>query len=263
MKSAFLRPIKLFILVLSIFVLNACSLVDGNSTSLSIGLPRDLLSRAGDITLEEGPDLHVLAIIRGKQTESHYETVSADSLERNDALITIYNMPVGDTVTVELNIFNSDYWINGLSNPLKIHRGLNEVEIELKGLNADAQSECHTYRCTLWYNYIGVNDQAGGGNLKLYLDGFYEMTAGGYSEEVISKGTWKGRPSSEGGQVYLTEYMYKPIIPPEIEWPAMVYPSEETVICTEPNVYELLADEYGWFKFVTKSGVSVSGSFQN
>ncbi|MBO7637693.1 MAG: hypothetical protein J6S91_01835 [Treponema sp.] len=263
MKSAFLRPIKLFILVLSIFVFNSCSPVDGNSTSLSIGLPRDLLSRAGDITLEEGSDLHVLAIIRGKQTESYYDTLSEDSLERNDALITIYNMPVGDTVTVELNIFSSEgYWINGLSNPLKIHRGLNEVEIELKGLNADEQSGCHTYSCTLWYNSIGVNDQAGWGNLKLSLDGFYELTAG-YSGEVISKGTWKGSPSFDGGQVYLTEYMYKPIIPPEIEWPAMVYLSEETIICTEPNVYELLANEYGWFEFITKSGVSVSGSFQN
>ena len=257
MKSTFLRPIKLFILVLSIFVLNACSLVDGNSTSLSIGLPRDLLSRAGDITLEEGPDLHVLAIIRGKQTESYYETLSADSLERNDALITIYNMPVGDTVTVELNIFSSEgYWIcNGHSNPFTINRGLNEVEIELKGLNADAGR--FTYYCYMYYDGVGVYEPGGMGCLLLDSDGFYELMDGTYSNS-ISKGTWKGNPSPDGGLVYLTEYMYTPIGEKTSQ---IAFLSNETVICTEPNVYELLADEYGGFEFVTKSGVSVGGGF--
>lgn len=262
MKSAFLRPIKLFILVLSIFVFNACSLVDGNSTSLSIGLPRELLSRAGDITLEEGSDFHVLAIIRGKQTESHYETLSEDSLERNAALITIYNMPVGDTVTVELNIFNADgYWIcNGHSNPFTINRGINEVEIELKELNADA--ERFIYSCNMYYDDVGVYEASGMGYLLLDNDGFYELMDGSFTTS-ISKGTWKGNPSPDGGLVYLTEYMYSPIEPPSFEWEQIVFPSGETVICTEPNVYELLANEYGWFEFLTKSGVSVSGSFQN
>lgn len=258
MKHNFINPIKLCALAIIALVLNSCSLGVEDLSSLSLEIPSEAIARSRNVTLDgnDSSELHVLTVIRGEKTEAQHTTVSTDSIRKGNVNITLRDVPIGETVTIELNLFaaDGDWLAYGTSSPFKIYRGTNEIDIKLKQFDGETPYEpiiCSTIEC----NGLPINSLEGMGLLLLDENGFYELIA---DSAAISKGKWTGNPSKTDGLVYLTEYIYDPI---SSSGPQIAYSTGKAVICTDLNVYKLSAGLNGYFNFTTKNGVYVIGQF--
>ena len=150
---------------------------------------------------------------------------------------------------------NGEWLYSGTSDTFFVQPGTNEVKVKMKSINNDAERVAEFYLTVGCYDCM-VNNSSGMGNLILDKDGFFEITA---SYSAISKGKWSGNPTN-GGTIYLTEYIYCEVPVPDDEYAQVVYPTGSTIIATPPNTYSFSISADGSLNFTLKNGVSITGS---
>ena len=106
-------------------------------------------------------------------------------------------------------------------------------------------------------NFVGIGGLDTTGNLIIDNDGFFELMT---NNESISKGKWRGS-ANQGGTLYLTEYIYSSIVPPDTSAPGIqeVY-LDKTIIVTSLSEIPVQINSDGYFNFTLKNGAIISGN---
>ena len=267
MKHSVIRIIKLCILITLTFALGACTLGFEDAASVSFAIPREAFDRARNITLdsEDNTELHVLSIIRGVETETHYDTLSMETLNTRNATLTFQKMPVGENISIEVNLFKADgTWLYyGTTPSFTVKGGTNEIDMTLTAFNNDVDGTnipctANYYVSFLGYS-VGVNGTNGTAGLFLDYNGFYSLAT---LDNCISLGKWRGSPV-RSGTVYLTEYLYSPVEQPNYTHTQSISTTNETVISTSLKEYKLSIDNGGNFAFTMQSGIDITGCLSN
>lgn len=260
MKHSVIRIIKLCILITLTFALGACTLGFEDAASVSFAIPREAFDRARNITLdsEDNTELHVLSIIRGKKTDVRFNKIRDDFLDKGKhEEITLTNLPVGEEISIELNVFNSDgdWYYYGITPKFEVLGGINKLKITLQDF--DKAEATYNFICELKYDEKCVDNNDGIGTLNLLDNGFYVLKTNIESETygsgtVISEGRWT---ADSDGTIHLTEYLYSTIILGD----TLALSSLEKIIPTKFNEYSFTLEEGNFSSLILQNGVNVNG----
>ena len=159
---------------------------------------------------------------------------------------------------------DGSWYYTGTSSSFTVEAGENTVTVKMKEINNDVENIPISVTSAYYpdpinepTNFVGIGGLDTTGNLIIDNDGFFELMTNDVS---ISQGKWRGA-ATPGGTLYLTEYIYSSIVPPDSSDPSiqMVY-LYNTIIVTSLSEIPVQINSDGYFSFTLKNGAIISGN---
>ena len=268
MKHSFIKSLFYFVALLPFsFTLDSCSDLETGGGTVSFEISPSLYSNARDAIIQdpEGPLVYIPVILRGDYSASQVISFERDSDRPSNCRATFDSVPVGSNVYLEANCFLPDgsWYYTGTSSSFTVEAGENTVTVKMKEINNDVENipisvtSAYCPNPSEPSNLVGIEGLDTTGNLIIDNDGFFELIT---NDKSISKGKWRGS-ATPGGTLYLTEYIYSSIVPPDPSDPSiqMVY-LDNTIIVTSLSEIPVQINSDGVFSFTLKNGAIISGN---
>lgn len=265
MKHSFIKSLFYFVALLPFsFTLASCSDLETGGT-VTFEISPSLYSNARDVIIpnSDSPFVYIPVILRGDYSASQVISFVRDS--DISCRATFDSVPVGSNVYLEANCFLPDgsWSYTGTSSSFTVEAGENTVTVKMKEINNDVENIPISVTSAYYpdpsqpTNFVGIGGLDTTGNLIIDNDGFFELMTNDVS---ISKGKWRGS-ANQGGTLYLTEYIYSSIVPPDPSDPSIqVVFLDNTIIVTSLSEIPVQINSDGVFSFTLKNGAIISGN---
>lgn len=268
MKHSFIKSLFYFVALLPFsFTLASCSNLETGGT-VTFEISPSLYSNARDVIIpnSDSPFVYIPVILRGDYSASQVISFVRDS--DISCRATFDSVPVGSNVYLEANCFLPDgnWYYTGTSSSFTVEAGENTVTVKMKEINNDVENIPISLTFAAYCpnpsepsNLVGIGGSDTTGTLIIDNDGFFELKTNNESIS-ISKGKWRGS-ANQGGTLYLTEYIYSSIVPPDPSDPSIqMVDLDKTIIVTSLSEIPVQIDSDGYFRFTLKNGAIISGN---
>lgn len=267
MKHSFIKSLFYFVALLPFsFTLASCSDLETGGT-VTFEFSPSLYSNARDAIIQNSDSIvYIPVILRGDYSASQVISFVYDSDPPSNCRATFDSVPVGSNVYLEANCFlpGENWSYTGTSSSFTVEAGENTVTVKMKEINNDVEKTVISVTSAYYpdpinepTNYVGIGGLDTTGNLIIDNNGFFELIT---NEVSISKGKWRGA-ANQGGTLYLTEYIYSSIVPPDPSDPSIqMVDLDNTIIVTSLSEIPVQIDSDGYFSFTLKNGAIISGN---